>query len=202
MSNRGSQFAASAQRDGMSGRTNRDFSATGFSRTRSRGYRMLFVRAGQALLLMAALLATPSFASRVHRAATSGHSHSTKARKRGRRVRRSRAVHGQRSIDAARATQIQSALIQQKYLTGAPSGQWDAQTEAAMQKYQADHGWQTKLMPDSRALISLGLGPEPAPGTSAPNSSGSSSGGGPASARSESAAPQPNTLASVHSLSQ
>ncbi len=27
-----------------------------------------------------------------------------------------------------------------------------------MQKYQADQGWQTKLMPDSRALKKLGLG--------------------------------------------
>ncbi len=31
---------------------------------------------------------------------------------------------------------------------------------AAMQKYQADQGWQTKLMPDSRALKKLGLGPD------------------------------------------
>ena len=45
------------------------------------------------------------------------------------------------------------------YLTGTPSGEWDAETEAAMQKYQNDNGWQTKLMPDSRALIKLGLGP-------------------------------------------
>jgi len=29
-----------------------------------------------------------------------------------------------------------------------------------MQKYQADQGWQTKLMPDSRALEKLGLGPD------------------------------------------
>lgn len=29
-----------------------------------------------------------------------------------------------------------------------------------MQKYQADQGWQTKLMPDSRALKKLGLGPD------------------------------------------
>lgn len=178
------------------------FHSRDFQERRLRGYCMLFLRAGQALLLMAALLATPSFAGRVHRAATSGHSHSTKARKRARRTRRSSAVHGQRSIDAARATQIQSALIQQKYLTGTPSGHWDAQTEAAMQKYQADHGWQTKLMPDSRALISLGLGPEAAPGALASNNLGSSNGGGPAAARSESAAPQPNTLASVHTLSQ
>jgi len=29
-----------------------------------------------------------------------------------------------------------------------------------MQKYQADNGWQTKLMPDSRAIKKLGLGPD------------------------------------------
>jgi hypothetical protein len=29
-----------------------------------------------------------------------------------------------------------------------------------MQKYQADHGWQSKQVPDSRALIKLGLGPD------------------------------------------
>lgn len=31
-----------------------------------------------------------------------------------------------------------------------------------MQKLQASKGWQTKLMPDSRALILLGLGPQQA----------------------------------------
>ncbi|HEX7158163.1 MAG TPA: peptidoglycan-binding domain-containing protein [Edaphobacter sp.] len=74
---------------------------------------------------------------------------------------------GQRSIDDSRATEIQSALIHSGYLTGEPSGHWDAQTEAAMQKLQADNGWQTKLVPDSRAIIKLGLGPshaQPAPG--------------------------------------
>jgi hypothetical protein len=29
-----------------------------------------------------------------------------------------------------------------------------------MQRYQADHGWQSKEVPDSRALIKLGLGPD------------------------------------------
>ena len=28
-----------------------------------------------------------------------------------------------------------------------------------MVRYQADNGWQTKVAPDSRALIKLGLGP-------------------------------------------
>jgi hypothetical protein len=39
------------------------------------------------------------------------------------------------------------------------SGHWDSTTEAAMRKFQSDNGWQTKLMPDSRAIIKLGLGP-------------------------------------------
>ena len=45
-------------------------------------------------------------------------------------------------------------------MSGEPSGQWDQATKAAMEKYQADQGWQTKLMPDSRALKKLGLGPD------------------------------------------
>ncbi len=65
----------------------------------------------------------------------------------------------QTSIDPERATQLQNALIKSGYLTGAPSGTWDASSQAAMQKLQADNGWQTKLVPDSRAIIKLGLGP-------------------------------------------
>jgi hypothetical protein len=63
-------------------------------------------------------------------------------------------------MGSERATQIQSALIKSGYLAGQPSGVWDAQSAAAMQKLQADNGWQTKITPDSRALIKLGLGPQ------------------------------------------
>jgi hypothetical protein len=66
---------------------------------------------------------------------------------------------GQRSIDDSRAAQIQTALVKSGYLSN-PSGHWDASTSAAMEKYQADNGWQTKLVPDSRAIIKLGLGPD------------------------------------------
>ena len=66
---------------------------------------------------------------------------------------------GQRGIDDTRATQIQTALIKSGYLSGEASGHWDTATEIAMQKFQADNGWQTKLTPDSRAIIKLGLGP-------------------------------------------
>jgi hypothetical protein len=65
----------------------------------------------------------------------------------------------QTGIEPARATELQTALIKYGYLTGSPSGTWDAETQAAMQKLQADNGWQTKLVPDSRAIIKLGLGP-------------------------------------------
>ena len=65
----------------------------------------------------------------------------------------------QRAIDDTRATAIQTALIKQGYLSGEATGHWDNDTEAAMQKLQADNGWQTKLIPDSRAIIKLGLGP-------------------------------------------
>jgi peptidoglycan hydrolase-like protein with peptidoglycan-binding domain len=66
---------------------------------------------------------------------------------------------GQRAIDDARATQIQASLIKSGYLSGEASGHWDSQTQSAMQKFQEDNGWQTKLIPDSRAIIKLGLGP-------------------------------------------
>jgi hypothetical protein len=71
-------------------------------------------------------------------------------------------MSSQRTIDDERATQLQAALIKSGYLTGQPSGHWDAQSEAAMAKLQADNGWQTKLVPDSRAIIKLGLGPSTA----------------------------------------
>ncbi len=91
----------------------------------------------------------------------------------------------QRAIDDTRATQIQSALIRAGYLSGDATGHWDTGTEAAMQKFQSDHGWQTKLIPDSRAIIKLGLGPNSNganadhanPGSS-PESSVASSGNG------------------------
>ena len=65
-----------------------------------------------------------------------------------------------RTMGTERATAIQTALIEKGYMTGEPTGTWDAASIAAMQKLQGDNGWQTKIMPDSRALIKLGLGPQ------------------------------------------
>jgi hypothetical protein len=69
-------------------------------------------------------------------------------------------LHGQQTIDSDRVTAIQQALIREHYLSGEPTAKWDSDTQAAMLKFQADQGWQTKLTPDSRALIKLGLGPD------------------------------------------
>jgi len=66
---------------------------------------------------------------------------------------------GQQAIDSGRARQIQTALIREHYMQGEPSGSWDSASQAAMKRYQADQGWQAKQIPDSRALIKLGLGP-------------------------------------------
>jgi hypothetical protein len=143
-----------------------------------------------ATILSAALLVPTAFASRVHRPPTSGKAKTgsktksgsakttttpekelglSTARARNKALKgnkaskhkiSSRRVRGQQVIDSERAMQIQQALIREHYLSGDATGSWDASSIAAMQKYQSDQGWQTKLMPDSRALKKLGLGPD------------------------------------------
>lgn len=81
--------------------------------------------------------------------------HKGKPRKTSKSARR-----GQQKIDTQRAQEIQEALIRQHYLDGQASGVWDKQTESAMERFQSDNGWQTKTIPDARALIKLGLGPD------------------------------------------
>jgi peptidoglycan hydrolase-like protein with peptidoglycan-binding domain len=119
------------------------------------------LRANLVFLLSASLMAIPAFATRTRKAthnghSTSGHLHSTHKTA----AAKSHKVHGQQAIAPERVTEIQQALAREHYLTKDPDGQWDSTTEAAMQKYQSDQGWQTKLMPDSRALKKLGLGPD------------------------------------------
>ncbi len=151
--------------------------------------------AGSTLALALAFLAAPAFAGTVHHTtAAATHKHGAVRRVSHRIGHRIAHPLGQRGIAPERATEIQTALIRENYMTGTPSGQWDAQTESAMQKFQADHGWQTKLTPDSRALIKLGLGPNtpsgpemlPANTYTTPSADSAEAG----------------TLASVHSISQ
>jgi peptidoglycan hydrolase-like protein with peptidoglycan-binding domain len=95
---------------------------------------------------------------------------------------------GQQSISEDRTREIQEALIREHYLEGEPSGVMDSDTRNALIKLQTENGWQTRLVPDSRALIKLGLGPnrdgllnpESAAGPSAPPNTAASSGAKPA----------------------
>jgi hypothetical protein len=105
-------------------------------------------------------------ASKSHTAshsASASHSKSTVAlSSKGRHTtssKKKKTARGQQKIDADRAQEIQEALIREHYLSGEAAGTWNQASEAAMRRYQADHGWQSKTVPDSRALISLGLGP-------------------------------------------
>lgn len=84
---------------------------------------------------------------------------------------KARRPRGQQAIAPERVTEIQQALIREHYLSGEANGQWDERTKAAMLKYQADQGWQTKLTPDARALKKLGLGPDYSNAINAKNSS-------------------------------
>ena len=145
---------------------------------------MLFSRTGMSVLLFGFLAASPAFGAKHHSATHHASGHSAAASSSGhtagtRHGHKKAAVasggshrmHGQQSIAPERVTEIQQALIREHYLSGEASGNWDEDTKAAMQKYQADQGWQTKLMPDSRALKKLGLGPDYSNAINAKNSS-------------------------------
>lgn len=116
-----------------------------------------------------ALGGTPSKSSKTGSKASGSNGHKLKAsgaskktasaNKRGRK-RTSWRRRGQQQIESDRVREIQAALIREKYLEGEPTGQWDERSKQAMMRYQADNGWQTRTLPDSRALIKLGLGPK------------------------------------------
>lgn len=111
----------------------------------------------RALLTAPALLLcmTSAEASHLRHGPTAGKPH---GKKKHSTVSKTAVSARPRAMDDARATEIQTALVKAGYLDGA-SGHWDDASAAAMRKLQGDNGWQTKLIPDSRALIKLGLGP-------------------------------------------
>lgn len=99
--------------------------------------------------------ATNAVAHKPHTSTAGGKTHTASA---GRRSRKKR-PRGQLKIDSERAQAIQEALIREHYLRGEATGTWNQASEEAMRRYQSDNGWQSKTVPDSRALIKLGLGP-------------------------------------------
>ena len=90
----------------------------------------------------------------------SGVASTQKTTRKGKRSRKSSWRRGQQKIDPKRGREIQEALIREHYMQGNASGIWDQTSQKAMVRYQAENGWQTKTVPDARALIKLGLGPD------------------------------------------
>ncbi len=92
--------------------------------------------------------------------APSSGKHHTKHARSKKTAKKSAHRRGQQAMDHERVREIQAALIHENYLQGQPNGVWDQRSKEAMQRFQGDNGWQTKMVPDSRALIKLGLGPD------------------------------------------
>ena len=111
-----------------------------------------------AILLSVALLVPGIAAAKTHKSGKSKSNHSTaKGTKKSAKAKKPR---GQQAMNPERVREIQAALIREKYMDGEPNGVWDTRSKTAMQKFQSDQGWQSKVVPDSRALIKLGLGPD------------------------------------------
>ena len=115
------------------------------------------------LLVGAATAKTTTKSSSKHTASTNATStHKTSAKNTKHSTKKTATAHarGQRTIGEERTREIQSALIREHYMTGEPTGVWDTESKEAMVRFQGANGWQTKVTPDSRALIKLGLGPD------------------------------------------
>src|SRR5438552_12390832 len=119
----------------------------------------MLLSAACALLLMCAVAQADTgkkTSTSAGKSATTTH----KATRKGKRARKTSWRRGQQKIDPKRAREIQEALIREHYMQGNASGIWDQTSQKAMVRYQVENGWQSKTVPDARALIKLGLGPD------------------------------------------
>jgi peptidoglycan hydrolase-like protein with peptidoglycan-binding domain len=111
-----------------------------------------------AILLTLALLMPVLAQAKTHKSSKSGSRHV--AARGSKRAAKAKKPRGQQAMNNERVREIQAALIRERYMDGQPNGVWDVRSKSAMQRFQADQGWQSKVVPDSRALIKLGLGPD------------------------------------------
>src|SRR5712671_1665668 len=138
------------------------------------GIRGSCFRAGCALMLLCAVVVvasasepTAASSAKTRRKAvtqpstssTRGKSVPAKGKRASSRKKKKVRTRGQQKIDSERAHSIQEAFIREHYLNGEATGTWNQASEDAMRRYQSEHGWQSKTVPDARALIKLGLGP-------------------------------------------
>ena len=127
-------------------------------------FRGFYLRLTHALLITALTLgclgaAAEAKTTKQGASSSTTHHKATSKKASGKKTSSKSRVRGQAAPSSDRTREIQQALIREHYLTGQPTGSWDAQTRDALTRFQSDNHWQTKIVPDSRALIKLGLGP-------------------------------------------
>lgn len=71
-----------------------------------------------------------------------------------------RYYRGQQAPTPDRYLEIQQALASRGYLTGEPSGKWDAATQDALKRFQEEQNLAPTGRITSLSLIALGLGPK------------------------------------------
>jgi hypothetical protein len=108
--------------------------------------------------------ASPGRAFSPQVASTSSRSASKKRKTKKKSVSRE---PSQKAPTPERITEIQSALARGGYYDGDPNGKWDANTVAAVEKFQSGHGIESSGKLDAPTLQKLGLGSDIA-GVSAP----------------------------------
>jgi hypothetical protein len=83
-----------------------------------------------------------------------------KGRKGGKSVHAAPVERSQAAPTPDRYREIQQALVAKGYLKSEPSGVWDADTQEAMRRFQADQKLDETGKINALSLISLGLGPQ------------------------------------------
>lgn len=115
---------------------------------------------------------------------------SNKKKSSSKKSRRSRREPTQKAPTPDRISEIQSSLARGGYYQGDPNGKWDANTVAAMQRFQSANGLDPSGKLDATSLQKLGLGSGIA-GVSAPKPPCCSASPGGSSQPAPSAPPKP-----------
>jgi peptidoglycan hydrolase-like protein with peptidoglycan-binding domain len=102
--------------------------------------------------------ATPKNTSASSGSNSHSSSASSKKKKSGKKSKYSRREPLQKAPTPERISEIQSSLARNGYYQGDPNGKWDANTVAAVQKFQSANGLDASGKLDATTLQKLGLG--------------------------------------------
>src|SRR5215472_14749454 len=106
----------------------------------------------------AAIAKTSSAASSSHSSARANSSPASSKKKKASKKSRRRREPTQKAPTPDRISEIQSSLARGGFYESEPNGKWDANTIAAMQKFQSANGLEASGKLDAPSLQKLGLG--------------------------------------------